>query len=202
MTSTELTLLIHPTSVESAFSSQLSCRVSREGTCLTLEHRYSYSKKAPALEYEAQRNKLSTPHFHGELWKKTCFEFFIRDSLSGHYWEWNFIPSQDWGAFSFCGERLRVFKKDQLLEAAPRGVESQQEETETQKILSVKTNLDLGFSSLLRWQLLSNSTSRLEFSCNAVIKHQGVDAHYWSSQHASPLKADFHAKAGFLPFSF
>src|SRR5262245_59043147 len=36
-----------------------------------------------------------------ELWKHTCFEVFLKPSLSKRYYEFNFAPSGLWAAYSF-----------------------------------------------------------------------------------------------------
>src|SRR5262245_43514508 len=36
-----------------------------------------------------------------DLWKTTCFEVFLKPSLSKRYYEFNFSPSGLWAAYSF-----------------------------------------------------------------------------------------------------
>ena len=44
------------------------------------------------------------PGRRDELWKSTCFEFFIYDG-GANYREFNFSPSGDWAAYRFHGYR-------------------------------------------------------------------------------------------------
>src|SRR5688572_26316236 len=43
--------------------------------------------------------KSATPRRKDELWRHTCFEFFLAIKDQPAYWEFNFSPSGDWNVY-------------------------------------------------------------------------------------------------------
>jgi hypothetical protein len=44
-----------------------------------------------------------------DLWKKTCFEIFVKDINSESYWEYNLAPSSNWATYGFSAYRKGKF---------------------------------------------------------------------------------------------
>lgn len=40
-----------------------------------------------------------------ELWRRTCFEAFVRTPPGSSYYEFNLAPSRQWAAYAFCDYR-------------------------------------------------------------------------------------------------
>src|SRR5215510_12215673 len=44
-------------------------------------------------------SSATNPSRNDELWRTTCFEFFIAVKDSPHYWEFNMSPAGDWNVY-------------------------------------------------------------------------------------------------------
>lgn len=95
-----LALKLHPDSrcdavtaiaVEVLRPSGGALQLSYEATGATDELRLSGITRAPARA--------------DELWRRTCFEAFIRPAMGAAYFEFNFAPSTQWAAYRFDGYR-------------------------------------------------------------------------------------------------
>lgn len=125
---------------------------------------------------------LVVPKFRGkgrgdELWQTTCFELFLYDG-AGRYREFNFSPSQQWGAYRFSGYRTQQENFEPVLapEIAPQSGES----------VFIQTVF------LSRKELEGAERAALA----AVIEEEGGRPSYWSLVH-NGLKPDFHDPACF-----
>ena len=47
------------------------------------------------------------PAFRDELWRRTCFEVFLKSDAGPAYLEFNFSPSGEWAAYGFDDYRVR-----------------------------------------------------------------------------------------------
>ena len=125
---------------------------------------------------------LVVPEFRGkgrgdDLWQTTCFELFLYDG-EGRYREFNFSPSQQWGAYRFAGYRGQRMDFEPIAspEIAPQSGES------------------------VFMQTVFLSRKELEgaerASVSAVIEEEGGRPSYWAMVH-NGLKPDFHDPACF-----
>ncbi len=112
------------------------------------------------------------------LWQHTCFEAFVRASLSAAYYEFNFAPSMQWAAYRFSSYRSGMSVAREI--SAPR-VEVQSN-GECYR-LQVSLQLDRLPS------LPSDAVWRLGLS--AVIEETSGRKSYWALAHP-PGQADFH----------
>ena len=113
-----------------------------------------------------------------ELWRRSCFEAFLRASPGGAYYELNFAPSLQWAAYRFSSYRSGMSVAEEIgppqLEARSR---SQQYELEAALALDGAT--DLPHDAV--WQL----------GLSAVIEDTAGRLSYWALAHPSG-KPDFH----------
>jgi hypothetical protein len=134
------------------------------------------------------------PSIHGtrndELWKKTCFELFLRDPKSDLYWEWNFSPSGDWGCFAFDDYRQRLPTR------GPQGI-SQFHLEGWGGVSILEVTIDLSFSPQLSF--LRATAQPLSYQLSAVGELKDGSRSYWALAHLRP-KADFHAPEAFLAY--
>lgn len=188
-------LVPHPTSKELSQDKEVHCSVIQKGAQFEIEFEYVSLIATSPLEFV----DTTKDGFNGELWKKSCFEFFIRDSKSGRYWEWNFVPSGSWGAFVFESERKRAFEKDNLTEAAPFYIKYQEELKGDKKIIKLYTGIDLAFSNFLCWNFNNSSlVNDLEISCNMISTHVNNKPIFWAIRHPELDRADFHNVKAFV----
>lgn len=114
------------------------------------------------------------------LWQTTCFEMFLQSGEGTGYTEWNFSPSRHWNAYLF--DDYRQGMREAAVERAPEG------------------NISAGsaftiFDLALPWSELPALPCRLGLT--AVIEEEGGRISYWSINHPSEEKPDFHDAACF-----
>jgi hypothetical protein len=114
---------------------------------------------------------VTTPTRTDELWRRTCFEAFVRASGEAYY-EFNFAPSTQWAAYRFSGTRSGMRVASEI--GAPR--------------VDVRSN-GASFELQVSLELPSDAAWRLGLS--AVIEETSGRLSYWALAHP-PGKADFH----------
>ncbi len=113
-----------------------------------------------------------------DLWRRTCFEAFIRGPEGEGYVEFNLSPSTQWAAYRFTGFRSGGSSPDGV--TAPAIVVQSDKDG-----LVLETSLDLG-----PWTgLTAEEPWRLALS--AVIEEADGRVSNWALAHP-PGKADFH----------
>jgi hypothetical protein len=123
-----------------------------------------------------------------ELWRHTCFEAFVRNSLGPAYYEFNFAPSTQWAAYRFDHYRRGMRAATEI--SAPR-IDVQSSRT----CYRLQASLEMDQMSSLRidgaWRI----------GLAAVIEDTSGHKSYWALAHPSG-KADFHHSDSFaLQFS-
>lgn len=126
---------------------------------------------------------LAAPSRADGLWRRTCFEAFVRAGPGEAYYEFNFSPSTEWAAYRFDGYRQGM--------APAEGVEAPRIEpilTDEGFELNVSLNLGQvpGLPGAAPWRL----------GLSAVIEDAAGAISYWALAHP-PGKADFHHADGF-----
>jgi len=118
------------------------------------------------------------------LWRRTCFEAFVRESPGDDYYEFNFSPSTQWAAYRFAGYRTGM--------TAASGVEAPRiDACWSKEGYEVQVSLALDPARRGAWRLALAS----------VIEEAGGARSYWALAHP-PGRADFHHAEGFaLEFS-
>ncbi|MEH2412027.1 DOMON-like domain-containing protein [Nostoc sp.] len=117
-----------------------------------------------------------------ELWKDTCFEFFISIKDSQRYWEFNLSPAGHWNVYRFDGYRQGM-QEETAFTILPFNVQNQAEglalvlDVDLDKILSVKQAIEVGITT--------------------VIKHRNGEVTYWALTHQG-TEADFHLRDSFI----
>jgi hypothetical protein len=114
------------------------------------------------------------------LWRRTCFEAFVRASPDAGYYELNFSPSGQWAAYQFSGYRNGMRIADEIT-GVPIKVRSSPDRYTLQASLE--------FTGLPRdrsWRL----------GLSAVIEDAKGGISYWALTHP-PGKPDFHHADGF-----
>jgi len=117
-----------------------------------------------------------------ELWKATCFEFFIARPEQPEYWEFNMSPSGDWNAYCMDAYRRIGFREEpSILELSfsfhkDTGCASVEGSVDLSRLFSAETAIQAGIASII----------------------QMIDQHetYWALVHPNP-QADFHLRESF-----
>ena len=118
-----------------------------------------------------------------ELWRRTCFEAFVRGPGDDAYYEFNFAPSTQWAAYRFTGYRSGMSAPGEM--AAPVI-----EVRSTERRFELQASLDLepltGLPGDGPWRL----------GLSTVIQEASGRISYWALAHP-PGKPDFHHADGF-----
>jgi hypothetical protein len=118
-----------------------------------------------------------------ELWKATCFEFFLAVKDLPQYWEFNLSPSRDWNVYRMDAYRRIGFREEMSI---------QQLQFEVQKDTNgflLKMAIDL--NPIIRLEQI------LEVGVTAVVQTKEGNETYWALVHPAPV-ADFHLRESFI----
>jgi hypothetical protein len=152
--------------------------VVREGNILTV--RYALSGEIEEILF---------PHFNqqpgrkNELWRKTCFEFFLAFPDQPQYWEFNLSPSGDWNAYRMDAYRQISIQEEELI----RGLR-----------LDIRRKVDCyHLEAVVDISPILIAEKQLLMGISSVI--QTLDGHetYWALNHPSS-QADFHHRESFI----
>jgi hypothetical protein len=110
-----------------------------------------------------------------ELWRRTCFEAFVRPSPDESYYEFNFSPSTQWAAYHFDGYRSGGRAATEI---SPPSIHTQ------------ANGASYTMQVLLKLGLLP-STAPWRLGLSAVIEDTSGRKSYWALAH-QPGKPDFH----------
>lgn len=117
------------------------------------------------------------------LWRRTCFEAFVRAMPGASYLEFNFAPSRQWAAYRFGGYRASTGVAGGI--AAPR-IQALTTKEGCELHVSLELDRAPGWPSDTSWRL----------GLCAVIEEISGDKSYWALAHP-PGPADFHHADGF-----
>jgi len=123
------------------------------------------------------------PHRKHELWKETCFEFFLAVKEQPQYWEFNMSPSGDWNIYHMDAYRRVGFKEEASFSRLPFEVKKEAGLFHMNVLVDLDPILQPG-------QLL-------EFGIAAIIQSTDGSETYWALTHPAPF-ADFHLRESFI----
>lgn len=124
---------------------------------------------------------LNLPDRKHDLWKTTCFEFFLGVPDASQYWEFNVSPSGDWNVYRFEQYRTGMQEETALASRLFR-VERKSNE------LSLIAGFDI--SSIVQ------PNQPLDVGITAVIQLVDRSLSYWAIEHCG-IEADFHLRDSF-----
>jgi len=121
------------------------------------------------------------PTRKNELWRTTCFEFFLGVINSPQYWEFNLSPTGDWNIYRFNDYRQEMVEESAFI-ALPFNVIKQEH--------SLNINLEIDLSSIV------SLDTNLEIAITSVVKSKKGEISYWALTHPENI-ADFHNRDSF-----
>jgi hypothetical protein len=126
------------------------------------------------------------PARKNELWKATCFEFFIALKDQPRYWEFNLSPSGDWNVYDLGRYRQVNLQEETAFTQLP----FEFRRTSHEYSLAISVNI----SPILKLEQI------LQIGIAAVIQTQDGNETYWALAHpgAPGEGADFHLRESFL----
>jgi hypothetical protein len=118
-----------------------------------------------------------------ELWKGTCFEFFLAVKDQPGYWEFNLSPSGDWNAYRMDAYRRIGFRNETGLTKLP---------------FAMKTRADgYWLNVTLDLTPIVPPEQDLQMAITAIIQTKDGNETYWALAHPAPY-ADFHLRESFI----
>ncbi len=127
--------------------------------------------------------KSSSPSRTDDLWKATCFEFFIAIPNQPEYWEFNMSPSGDWNVYKMEAYRRVGFREETAFTQLPFVLR------ETGDQLSMEISVDL--SPILQPQ------QKVQVGITAIIQSVDGGETCWALAHPG-TQADFHLRESFI----
>jgi hypothetical protein len=157
---------------------QLTGKISRENNILSVHYALT-----GACENILFPTVSRHPRRRHDLWKSSCFEFFLALPNRPEYWEFNMSPSGDWNVYHMDAYRRVGFREERLFRELHFSIQR-----ERNSIL-VDTAVDLDPMIPAEETLLVGITSVI----------QTIDGHetYWALVHPG-LQADFHWRESFM----
>lgn len=157
----------------------------------------SFKLSGELHEIDLLDQPLAKPKKSHELWKNTCFEWFLKPHSGTTYWEFNASPMGEWNFYEL--EDYRKNLKESSLLPEPK--------INAGFIPQSKTHMD-HYSYTLECSLesyhpqLIAGQETLHMAITSVIKWKSGSISYYSLQHPKE-KPDFHSKKGFvIPISY
>lgn len=128
-----------------------------------------------------------TPGRKEELWKATCFEFFLAIKEQPGYWEFNMSPSGDWNIYRMDTYRRIGFREETGISELPFTFRKDAE----RYVLDASVDL----SSIIQ------PGQKLQMGITAIIQTRAGTESYWALVHPGS-RADFHLRESFtLPLA-
>ena len=123
------------------------------------------------------------PSRRDELWKRTCFEFFLAIKAQPQYWEFNMSPSGDWNVYHMGAYRRVGFREETSIQQLTFEVRNETGEFHLDALVDLQPILPPG--------------QFLDFGITAIIQTTDSNETYWALTHPAPF-ADFHLRESFI----
>jgi len=118
-----------------------------------------------------------------DLWRMTCFEFFLAAKGSPQYWEFNLSPSGDWNFYAMDAYRQVNMREETRIQRLQFNVQK--------KVESFSLEADIDLNQIFPEDIL------IEAGITSVIKTKDGRESYWALIHPHP-EADFHLRNSFV----
>jgi hypothetical protein len=156
---------------------KIAGNIARQGNQFTIHYALLGDVKEVGLAAPSD-----TPARKHELWKDTCFEFFLGIKNSDRYWEFNLSPAGDWNVYHFDAYRQGM-QEETVFTALPFSIQHLSDglaialDVEVDKIVPANQAIEVGITT--------------------VIKHRDGEVSYWALTHQG-TEADFHRRDSFI----
>ena len=124
-----------------------------------------------------------SPSRKDELWKATCFEFFLAIKGQPGYWEFNLAPFGDWNVYRMDAYRRIGFREETAI--------SQLHFEFKRESGGYALDVSVDLTPLIQAQ------QELQMAITAIIQAKDGSETYWALTHPAHY-ADFHLREGFI----
>jgi hypothetical protein len=118
-----------------------------------------------------------------DLWKATCFEFFLAIPDQPEYWEFNMSPPSAWNIYHMDAYRRIGFHEEIKIQQLPFDFQKVDDE--------YLLNVSMGLSPVLQ------ASQKIQVGITAIIQTMDGNETYWALAHPGP-QADFHLRESFI----
>ena len=126
---------------------------------------------------------FATPARKDDLWKATCFEFFLTIPDLPEYWEFNMSPSSEWNVYRMDAYRRIGFREETAISQLPFDFR--------------KDNNGYTFDVSVDMSPIIQSEQNIQIGITAIIQTKDGDETYWALVHPGK-QADFHLRESFI----
>ncbi len=167
---------LQPFTPISSFDLQIHGNIDREHNHLTIN--YLFQGDLEKIDIPTPADIPTRKH---ELWKITCWEFFLGIKDKPSYWEFNLSPTGDWNVYRFDDYR-RGMQEETAITSLPFILHHHSDsleltlELDLDKFIAPEQNLDVGITTVVQ-------------DINGVTT-------YWALKHTGE-EADFHLRDSF-----
>jgi hypothetical protein len=127
--------------------------------------------------------KSVKPGRRDELWKMTCFEFFLAIKDQPRYWEFNLSPSGDWNIYCVDAYRRIGFRRETSIQRLRFEVQKGED--------------SLYLDALVDLNPILGSAQSLEVGITSIVQTTDGKESYWALAHPGSV-ADFHLRQSFI----
>ena len=127
--------------------------------------------------------KSSSPSRTDDLWKATCFEYFIAFPLQPKYWEFNMSPSGDWNIYKMDAYRRIGFREETAFTKLP--------------FVFRKSDIKLSLDISMDLSPIIQAQQKIQVGITAIIQTTDGNETYWALVHPGE-QADFHLRESFI----
>ena len=156
----------------------ISGRIAREQGKLAIHYSLTGSSEEILFPTEASR-----PGRMDELWKATCFEFFLALQGQPQYWEFNLSPSGHWNVYRMDAYRRAGFRQEKLIDDVSFEIRR------LEGCCAITASVDL--SPIIK------SDDPVQAGIASIIQTRDGHESYWALAHPNP-HADFHSRESFI----
>lgn len=157
---------------------EITGKVTRQGSLLFLH--YSVHGEIEKILVPKPIDFSTRKH---DLWKATCFEFFLAIKGQPRYWEFNLSPSGHWNVYAMDAYRQVNMREESAFSQLP---------FEFAKTID---ELSLDVAVHLSWIL--QPLQPLQIGITAIIQTVDGSESYWALVHPG-AQADFHLRESFV----
>ena len=123
------------------------------------------------------------PSRKDDLWRATCFEFFIAIKDQPQYWEFNMSPSGNWNVYAMDAYRQVNMREEVAFTQLPFEFKKTNDE--------ILLNISVDLNPILQPE------SIVELGVTIIIQTNDGSESYWALAHPGP-QADFHLRDSFI----
>ena len=145
-----------------------------------LSIRYAVTDEIDSVLLPALSNSPARKH---DLWKATCFEFFIAIKDQPQYWEFNMSPSSNWNVYAMDAYRQVNMREELAFTQLPFEFK--------------KTNDEITLDISVDLNPILEPAQVLQIGVTAIVQTDAGNESYWALAHSAP-QADFHVRDSFI----